>query len=336
MGEEARRSQALTSLRGVAIAIDGTRALSCARGWGPSLHPTSLKVALTAPLQLETLDNLPSPDSLEQAQEFINKLVITQRSGSLSFADVAERIAGCGAAALLILNSRPPSAAANGKLTGVDFRPCPGLSDGTIPVIGVAQEDAKLLLAADSVQITVTKAVEPFAASQIVREHAEDAEVCRLAMRCVHHESLARVAHGDVKTGQQLADAIILAMAKSPSDAIIAEYGAFNLGTLAFKDLIGADEVFEAIGAVTQAMEAHREIERVAAWCCRALTHIAMGGIDIKLFGGHLRVKDAKDDFPESADVQEWGGKALALNGRISASRDGHSLNKGRRRPGRS
>lgn len=33
-------------------------------------------------------------------------------------------------------------------------------------------------------------------------------------------------------------------------------------------------------------------------------------------------VKDAQDDFPDSTAVQEWAAKVLALEGRISASRE--------------
>ena len=82
---------------------------------------------------------------------------------------------------------------------------------------------------------------------------------------------------------------------------------------------------------LTRVMVGHRETERVAAWGCRALTHLMMGGVDIKPFGGYLRVKDAQDDYPESSDVMEWGGKALALDGKVSASRDGRSSSRGRR-----
>ena len=207
-------------------------------------------------------------------------------------------------------------------MTGIDFRPCRrGLYDGKMPVIGAGQEDASLLLGAKSVHIAVAAAVDPPTLSRIVRANADDAEICRLAMRCVHHETLALVPLGDMQMGQQLADAMILAMVRNLSDPIIAEYGAFHLGTLAFNGLIGSDEMFECIGAVTQAMDTHRETERVAAWCCRALTHISMGGADIKSFGAQLRVKNAQDIFPESSDVQRWGGMALALDGRVSASR---------------
>lgn len=323
MADDEARGKAVTTLRGVAIAVDGTRLMSCARGWGPSLRPVDLDVIVTDPLQLETLDSLPSPQRIEHAEALLNKVVVTQRSGTLAFADIARRVASCGAAALVILNSRPPSAAATGKMTGIDFRPCRGLYDGKIPVVGAGQEDARLLLRAKTIQMTVAAAVDPPTLSQIIRANADDAEICRLAMRCAHHETLGLVPPGDMQMGQQLADAIILAMVRNPSDPIIAEYGAFHLGSLAFNDLVGSDEVFECIGVVTRAMELHRETERVAAWGCRALTHISMGGTDIKPFGGQLRVKDAQDDFPESSDVQQWGGKAVALDGRVSASRGG-------------
>jgi hypothetical protein len=317
----ADRARAVMMLQGVGIAVDGKRLLSSARGWGMSLRPTDLDVVVTEPLQLETLDSLPSPERIENP--LLNKVVVTQRSGKLSFADVARRVAGCGAVALMIINSRPPSAAATGKMTGIDFRPCRGLYDGKMPVIGVGQEDESLLLGAKTVHITVSMAVDPPSLSHIVMNNTDDAEICRLAMRCMHHETVALVPHGDMQMGQQLADAIIIAMVRNPSDRIIAEYGVFNLGTLVFNDLIDSDGVFECIGAITKAMETHREIERVAAWGCRALTHISMGGTDIKPFGGQLRVKDALDYFPESIDVRQWGAKALDLDGMVSASRRG-------------
>jgi hypothetical protein len=329
--EQARR-KALTTLQGVAIEVGdtGTRVLSCNRGWGPSCQPAEFEAVVTVPLVLETLDSLPSPRSLEEVETFINKVVITQRSGSLTFAEVAQRIGACGAVALVILNSRPPSAAATGRMTGVDFRPCRGLYEGNMPVIGVGQEDAIHLTTVTSVRLSVGTAVDPLTVAEIVREFPEDAEICRVAMRCVHHESLALVAQGDGETGMQLADAIILAMARNPNDAIIAEYGCFNLGSLAFNALIG-ESAMEATSVVARAMEAHRETERVAAWGCRALTHIAMGGAETKPFGGHLRAKDAQDEYPGSRDVQEWGAKVVRMDGKVSASRDGLSSSRGRR-----